>query len=156
MSEKDVLKPKDEHFCSLVASGVELGDAYIATHPAAANWKKISANNKGYDLAKRPKVAARIQELRDALSDKVKKEFVFDTQMAIKILARIAISKTESTTQVIAATKALIELLGLAAPKKVAADITSSDGSMSTKPTIDVTKLSNSALEELLNAKVDV
>jgi len=148
---KKKLTEMQEKFCVSVASGKSLTESYIASYPKAANWKREVAQNKGHDLSKKEHIAERINEVKQALKEKVEAGFIWTQQDSVKGLAEIA-KYEERASDRISAIKELNSLLGLSAPKKI--DHGSSDGSMSPQPTIDMSKLSDSALEEIMNAKI--
>lgn len=129
---KKELSKEQEEFCVAVANGSSLVDAYVAAFPKSANWKRESAQNKGHELSKRDYIAERIQEIKRPLKEKVEKEFIYTKEMAVKVLAKISLDQNNKNQDIISATKALIDLLGLAAPpatQKI--DHSSSDGTMS-------------------------
>lgn len=128
---KKELSKEQEEFCVAVANGSSLVDAYISAFPKSANWKRESAQNKAYALSKNESIIERIQEIKRPLKEKAEKEFIYTKEDAVKVLARISLDKNNEckNQDIISATKALIDLLGLAAPKKI--DHSSSDGTMS-------------------------
>lgn len=77
---------------------------------------------------------------------------LWERRQSIAILAVIATDENARSSDRIAAVHLLNVMHGYNMPQKIAHS--SADGSMTTEPTIDVTKLSDSALAEILAAKV--
>ena len=154
-AKKKELSIRHEKFCAAVARGDALVDAYIASYPKASKWDRNAAYNKGHELAKKSDVSRRIDELkaefREALKIDAEKKFVWTHENSVKVLAQIAVKGKSESARVSAVGK-LNEMLGFNAPKKL--DHSSSDGSMTPQPVIDMSKLSDSALEEIMNAKI--
>lgn len=92
--------PKSEKFAQLVASGKSLTDAYVESRPNAI-MRRTTAHKRASELAQRPDVKARIEELRAPIIKQVQKDFKYtiDTAMAeielAKVLAR-ALAKPET------------------------------------------------------------
>lgn len=146
------LNEAQEKFCTNVASGRSFTESYIASYPKAEKWKREVAQNRGYDLAKKPHIAERINEIKQALKEKSEKEFIWTQEDSVRMLSEIAKFEDKASDR-IAAIKELNSLLGLTAPKKLSVDNISSDGSMSPKPLIDATKLPDNVLKMILEAK---
>lgn len=137
-----------EIFAKAIVAGKTQADAYREAYPASLKWKDDSVHHKASEMARDVQVLSRVEELRK----EVTKEFVWDRVMSLKVLAKIAAGKTAKDSDKIAAIKELNNMCAFNAPQKL--DHTSSDGTMTPRPTIDMTKLSDSALEEIMNAKV--
>lgn len=144
------LTPPQEVFCVSVAEGKSYIDAYIAAYPHAVKWKRPSAHNKGSALAKRGEIEARITELKSSLAKKIEKKFVWTRQHSIETLALIA-RKGEKEAARVSAIKELNTMLGYHAPQKM--DLTSSDGTMASRPALNVKKLPDNILKALLEAR---
>lgn len=62
MSELDNVK--HETYAQGLAAGMSQKDAYKAAYPRAENWKDQTVYNKSSELARRPEVIERVQELQ--------------------------------------------------------------------------------------------
>jgi len=152
MEEKKAkLNEAQEKFCVNVAGGKSLIDSYRDAYPKSAGWQRQTIYNKSGELSKKEQIVQRIDEIKQSLKEKVEKEFIWRQEDSIKILSDIARYEDKASDR-ISAIKELNSLLGLSAPKKL--DHSSSDGSMTPQPVIDMSKLSDSALEEIMNAKI--
>lgn len=136
-----------EIFAQAIVAGESQSDAYIKAHPAAKKWKKESVHTEAYDMLRDEKVVARLAELRK----KSEAENEWSRNKSIQVLINIALNAKLDGDKIKAVDK-LNVMLGYNAPQKV--DLTSSDGTMSPKPPIlDVSKLSEQAMREFLNAR---
>lgn len=153
--QNNKLSKTHEVFCQSVVNGLSFVESYIKAFPKAEKWKREVAQNRGCEFAKKPHIAERINELRQAMQEKAKKKFEWDKDKSVKVLASIALNTDYRESARVSAVKAINELLGLNAPTTSKIDHTSEDGSMTPKPVVDVTKLSDSALEELFNARIE-
>lgn len=129
--QNNKLSEKHEIFCQAVVNGISFVDAYIKAFPKAANWKREAAQNKGSDFSKKPHIAERIIELREAMQEKSKKKFAWDQDKSVKVLASIALNTEYRESARVSAVKAINELLGLNAPSTSKIDHSSEDGTMS-------------------------
>lgn len=55
---------RHETFCRAILEGKTQRAAYIDAYPAAKKWQFGTLDNRAWELAKRPEVAARIDELK--------------------------------------------------------------------------------------------
>jgi phage terminase small subunit len=137
-------------FAKAIVEGKTQAEAYRLAYPTSTKWRADHVHTKAYEMAKDEHVLSRIEELRK----EVTKEFVWERVMSLKVLAKVATDKTSKDSDKVAAVKVLNAMYGYDAPQKAVIDHTSSDGTMTPRPTIDMTKLSDSALEEIMNAKI--
>lgn len=137
-----------EIFAKAIVAGKTQADAYREAYPKSLKWTPDTLHHRAHEMAKNGKVMDRIDELRK----EVTKEFVWTRVMSLKVLAKIAANNQSKDSDKINAVKELNTLCGFNAPQKL--DHTSSDGTMTPRSTIDMSKLSESALEEIMNAKV--
>jgi phage terminase small subunit len=138
------LTPKQEQFARLY---VELGSASEAYRRAydvkdgKASWIASEASKTLHD----PNVTQRVQDIRDRLEE----EAIWKRLDSLKVLSNIALQAEKDSDKV----SAIKELNSMQGWKKQTIDVTSSDGSMTPKPVIDATKLSDSTLAEILAAQ---
>lgn len=127
------MKAKEERhrtFAKHIVDGMSQSDAYRAVYPRSQKWKAQAVHNKAYELANSGEVKVMIAELKK----EVLKEFVWEREASLKVLASIALSKSSKGSEKVSAIKELNVMCGYNAPSKM--DLTSSDGSMSPKKDI--------------------
>lgn len=119
-SDMSNLTPKQETFAELY---VDLGSAAEAYRRAyGSKGKPETCQREGHKLTQDPKIAARIQEIRDQLAEKA----LWKRLNSVEVLSGIAL-KGEKDSDKVAAVKALNSMYGW---DKQTVDHTSSDGSM--------------------------
>lgn len=59
-----MLNDRQELFCQEVVKGAALKRAYITAYPRAKSWKDTTVDSRASNFAKKPQIAARIEELR--------------------------------------------------------------------------------------------
>ena len=128
--KKKRLSSKNEKFCTLVAGGDSLTDAFKKVNPHAENWLLKSVCNSASRLARREDVAERLKELEMKTEKEFIKEFVVEKSHTAKVMAKITIDPEAKDSDKIAACKALNDMYGYNSPSKSNVDHTSSDGSM--------------------------
>jgi hypothetical protein len=144
MSYDVKLTEKESEFCRLlVYDRLPQYKAYMEAFGA----NKSTAPAEASHLVRKERVQAEIQRLRDEKSKDAEWEFM-DSIYALKGV----IACPEKHSDLVNAVKEINKMLGL---DKVTIDHTSSDGSMTPKSAIDVSKLPNDVLEAILNAKPD-
>ena len=84
---------RHEAFAQGVAAGKSKTDAYKAVYPRAEAWKDQTVYNKASDLAKRPEVQERVEELQQSATS----ETVLTIAGRKELLSRIALDECEST-----------------------------------------------------------
>ena len=146
----DDLTPKEIQACQMFALGVSRDEVIKHAYPYTKEWEKKAISSKAYQFMNRKSVKKLIRQLKeDAMArhritvDDLIDELEEHRQIAISI-------ETPQLSAANAATMGKAKLLGF---DKNVIDHTSSDGSMTPKSSIDPTKLSNSAMEEILNAR---
>lgn len=145
------LTPKQEAFALAyfeTSSGAEAyRRAYDVSENARDEWIYVEASQ----LLDNPKVARRLQELRD----KAETLSIFTRHKAMEELeeARLLAKDEKQAAAMTGATNAKIKLLGLDKPQRL--DLSSTDGSMTPNAGIDLSKLSDAAMAEILNAASD-
>ena len=145
MAEYNVeLTEKASEFCRLIV--FERESQYRA-HMRAFGTTKATAPAEASKLMKRENIKAEIARLRDMKSQDA--EWTFDD--SVQELKGVIMNPENQTVKV----NALKEINRMFGWDKRVVDHTSSDGSMTPKPTIDPSKLSTETLEELLNARVE-
>ena len=147
-NKKSSTAERHEIFAQAIADGLHQIEAYKKAYPAAEKWKPNSVYSKASKLARDDKILARVEQLKA----KLEKEFLWDSQKSVELLAEIATDECEKTCNRISAIDKLNAMHGFNAPQKSIIDHTSSDGTMASAPPIDFTKMSESALKELLDA----
>lgn len=140
------LTPRQEKFAEAIAIGANQSDAYRMAYPVSMAWKAASVHNKASAMAKNGDVLARVEKLKEqtvALS-------IWRRQQSIEVLSEIALDQSMKPNDRITAVDKLNVMHGYNARDKE----DSAANQLASKPTIDVTKLSSSALKEFLNAKI--
>ena len=145
------LTPKQEKFAQCVADGMTQADAYRAAYDCGAATKPETIQNKAHELMKNGEVAARVEELRNHLSELA----LWTRADSVRILAEIASggegSGAPKPAERVSAVKELNAMHGW---HKQIIDHTSSDGSMSpAKPAKDLTDEELAAELEKLGEK---
>ena len=72
--QNNKLSKTHEVFCQSVVNGLSFVESYIKAFPKAGKWKREVAQNRGCEFAKKPHIASRINELRQAMQEKAKKK----------------------------------------------------------------------------------
>jgi len=114
-----MLTEQRERFAQAVAAGMSYTDAYLATYKTK---NRRSAGLRSSDLAARPEVKKRIQEIRQELAD----EFIWSRDQSVAILAEIATNTKAGNGDRISAVKELNAMHGFNAPveHKVSGNVT--------------------------------
>ena len=110
-------------------------------------WKDESVHPKASQMAKNATVLTRIEQLRKELADKI----LWSREESVKVLKEIATNEAYKGSERTAATKELNAMFGYNSPVKI--DHTSTDGTMTPRPALDVSKLSEATMKELLEAR---
>ena len=137
------LTKKQERFAQLYVELGNASEAYRQAYDTSAPAQRVHVEACG--LLKHPKVARRVQDLKDELEERA----LWRRVKSVKVLAEIA-EQGEKDSDRVNAVKALNSMHGW---DKQTIDHTSSDGSMTPKPAIDASQLSDAALQELINAR---
>ncbi|CDQ53006.1 TPA: terminase small subunit [Klebsiella pneumoniae] len=126
------LTPKQEAFCQAYIETGNASEAYRTAY-AADKMKPESINRKAKELLDNGKIAARVAELQGEI--KQRHNVTVDSLLAELEEARKAAlaAETPQSSAAVAATMGKAKLVGL---DKQIVDHTSSDGSMTPKPTI--------------------
>jgi hypothetical protein len=140
------LTNRQEVFAQAIAGGACQSKAYRLAFPSSNNWKPESVHNKASALARNGEVLARVEILKKEMAVQA----LWKRQQSIQVLIHIA-DTSEKASEIIAAVKVLNVMHGYDMPERI--DHTSAKGNMILKPAIDVSKLSESTLAEILAAK---
>jgi phage terminase small subunit len=136
------LTPKQEQFAQLY---VELGSAAEAYRRAyKSKGKPETCQRTGHECLHNPKVAARIQDIRDEIAERG----LWKRLKSVEVLSGVALNGEKDSDRV-SAVKALNAMYGWDAPVKV--DHTTK-GKEIHQP-IDASKLSDTALQELISVR---
>lgn len=152
MTKKEEIKKKPsqtdriEIFAQAIVSGKTQADAYRLAYPTSLKWKDDSVHHKASEMARDVQVLARLAELRKA----VEKKALWSIEESVKILKEIATGDSYKGSERTAATKELNAMFGY---NKFNIDHSSTDGTMTPKPALDVSKLSEQSMKELLAAR---
>ena len=112
------LTAKQEKFCQAIADGMNQSDAYRSAYNAS-NMKLETVNSKAYELSKNGQVAARVAELRKAISDKI----LWTREKSVSVLAEIAEQEKAKAGEKVSAVKELNAMHGFLAPTKHEVDL---------------------------------
>ena len=129
---------------------VETGNASEAYRRAynAENMKQESIAVRACELLAHSKIAVMVSEMRKELAERA----MWDREDSVRVLAAIATEDQDAPHAArVSAIKEINAMFGYNAPAKV--DHTSSDGSMSPRAGLDISKLSTAAMAEILAAK---
>lgn len=140
------LTSKQEKFAEAIAMGANQSDAYRMAYPVSMAWKAASVHNKASAMAKHGEVLARVEKLKVqtmALS-------VWSKQQSIDVLAAIAMNENIKASDRITAVDKLNVMYGYNVPDKADNEV----NQPASKPVIDFSKLSDSALKEILEARI--
>ena len=112
------LTPKQERFCQCIADGMSQADAYRNAFDVKPMTKPETVQESASRLMKDPKVSARVQVLRDMLTEKA----IWTREDSARVLSEIALGHDEQgkTSDRVAAVKELNAMHGFNAPTKVA------------------------------------
>ena len=143
------LTPKQEAFCLAYLETGNASEAYRRSYDAK-NMKPDTITVKASELLSNGNISVRLAELRAPIIAKA--QLTVQDLLAELEEARQLALQTESAAPAVSATMGKAKLLGL---DKQVIDHTSSDGSMTPKPAIDASKLSDQALAEILALKDD-
>lgn len=122
------LTVKQSNFIDGVMSGLSDAAAYRASYNVE-NMKPLSINRKAHELRHKVNIAAMIEERKAELAQKQ----LWTREKSVERLSTIAEDDLSKDTDKIASVKELNAMHGYNAPQKH--DLTSSDGSMTPKPT---------------------
>ena len=111
------LTPKQERFAQEVASGKSQTEAYRIAFNVRPTTKPESVQVSACKLMGEPKVTQRVQELREAATERL----VWTIQDSLDVLASIAKGKDEDAkpSDKVNAVKAINAMYGIDAPSKV-------------------------------------
>ena len=129
---------------------VETGNASEAYRRAynAENMKQESIAVRACELLAHSKVSVMVSEMRKELAERT----MWEREDSVRVLAAIATEDQDAPHAArVSAIKEINAMFGYNAPAKV--DHTSSDGSMSPRAGLDISKLSTAAMAEILAAK---
>ena len=142
------LTAKQEKFCQGIADGLTQADAYRAAY-GAGSMKAETIYSRASELMADGKVTARVGELRGKLATKA----LWTREMSVQgLVAAYKVAKeVRSASGMTGAVKELNAMHGYNAPVKAEVDHRSTDGSMT--PKLDLSKLSDTALSEILAAR---
>jgi hypothetical protein len=143
------LTNKQEKFAEAIAMGVSQSEAYRMAYPVSLAWKAASVHNKASAMAKNGEVLARVEKLKVQTMALL----VWHRQRSIDVLAAIATDESIKASDRIAAVDKLNHMQGFYKLQNQG-DALANDPSAPPKPVIDVKKLSDSALKELIDARV--
>ena len=131
---------------------VETGNASEAYRRAynADNMQQITVTKRASELLARGDIAGMVQQLKDKATER--HEITVDSLVNELEEARLAALGAENpqSAAAVSATMGKAKLMGL---DKQILDLKSSDGSMTPRAALDVSKLSASAMAEILAAK---
>ena len=146
--EKELkLTIKQEAFARAYVETGNASEAYRRAYNAENMKQESIAVNASKTLA-RANVALMVSEMRKELAERA----MWEREDSVRVLSEIATKDQDAPHAArVSAIKEINAMFGYNAPAKV--DHTSSDGSMSPNPTIDVSKLSTETLAELMAAK---
>jgi len=142
------LTGRQEKFARAIAEGKNQSEAYREVYSKSCSWEPEALHNRAYELAKNSDVLVRIKELRAEIIENA----AWKRQESIQLLINIVHTAVRDSDK-IRAIRELNLMHGYNEPVKI--DHTSSDGSMSPKPVIDWSKVSESALAEVLAARIE-
>ena len=140
------LTPKQERFCQCIADGMSQADAYRNAFDVKPTTKPETVQESASRLMKDPKVSARVQVLRDMLTEKA----IWTREDSARVLSEIALGHDEQgkTSDRVAAVKELNAMHGFNAPTKVAQ--TDSQGN-----DIKPSDINAELVEKLINKLID-
>lgn len=153
MTKKEEIKKKPsqsdriEIFAQAIVAGKTQSDAYRAAYPASQKWKDEAVHPKASEMAKNDTVLIRMKELRAALQEKA----LWTIEESVKLIKEIATDYSYKGSERMSALKELNAMFGYNSPVKI--DHSSTDGTMTPKPALDVSKLSEATMKELLEAR---
>lgn len=140
---------KQEAFCLVYIETGNASEAYRSAYKCE-RMKPETINRAAKQLLDNPKIATRIAELRAPIMER--HNVTVDSLIKELEEARTAALGAEiaQSSAAVAATMGKAKLCGL---DKQIIDLTSTDGSMATKQTLDTSKLTTEQLNALLNAR---
>jgi len=153
MTKKEEIKKKSsqtdriEIFAQAIVSGKTQADAYRAAYPASQKWKDEAVYPKASEMAKNDTVLVRIEQLRKELAATA----LWTIEESVKLIKEIATDYSYRGSERMSALKELNAMFGYNSPVKI--DHSSTDGTMTPKPVLDVSKLSEATMKELLEAR---
>lgn len=153
MTKKEEIKKKPsqtdriEIFAQAIVSGKTQAAAYRAAYPTSLKWKDDSVHHKASEMARSAQVLSRIEEIRAALKEKA----LWTIEESVKLIKEIATDYSYRGSERMSALKELNAMFGYNSPVKI--DHSSTDGTMTPKPVLDVSKLSEATMKELLEAR---
>ena len=107
------LTPKQEKFCQEVASGKSLADAYRAAYNSS-RMKPETIRRKAFDVMNNGNVTARVEKLKQELSEKQ----LWTREMSVKALIRVYADKDAPATAKVSAVKELNNMHGYYEPTR--------------------------------------
>ncbi|MBC8718813.1 terminase small subunit [Ochrobactrum sp. Marseille-Q0166] len=127
------LTPKQEAFALTFFETGNAAEAYRRSYDVSENAKDQWIYVEACQLLDNPKITLRLQELREH----AERHSIYTRQQALDEYetARQLAFKTGNPSAVVSAVNGKVKLFGLEAPVKAKVDHTSSDGSMTPKPT---------------------
>lgn len=147
----DSLTQKQEAFALAYFETGNAAEAYRRAYDVAENARDSWVYVEACQLLDHPKIALRLQELQD----QAVRLSIFTRQKALEELeeARLLAIQSGAPAAAVSATNGKVKLFGLDAPSRIRAEVTGKDGAP--LQTIDPTKMSVSALRELMEALPD-
>lgn len=144
--KKPSLTDRIEIFARAIVAGKTQSDAYRLAYPVSVKWKDESVHPKASEMAKNDTVLTRIAELRKKIEEKV----LWSIEESVKILKEIATDESYRGSERTSAVKELNAMFGYNSSIKI--DHSSTDGSMTPRPVLDASTLSDQTMKELLEA----
>ena len=138
---------KQEAFARAYVETGNASEAYRRSYNAE-NMKQESIAVRACELLAHSKIAVMVSEMRKELAERT----MWEREDSVRVLAAIATEDQDAPHAArVSAIKEINAMFGYNAPAKV--DHTSSDGSMSPRAGLDISKLSTAAMAEILAAK---
>jgi len=148
---KEALTQKQEAFARAFFECGNAAEAYRQAYDVEPNARDGWLYVEACQLLDNPKVALRLKSLRE----QAERISIYNRQKALEEYeeARKLALDIENPSAAVAAVNGKVKLLGLEAPAKAKMDLSSSDGTMTPKPGLDMSKLSDAALAEIVAAR---
>ena len=143
LDENMSLTPKQERFAKCIADGMTQADAYRTAYDAV-RMKPTSIHVNASKLMADANISRRVKEIRGTLEKKA----LWTREMSVKAL--VTAYKEGNPGVKVSAVKELNAMHGFNAPQRV--EVSGTDGGPIEVQTIDTSKLSTAALEEIMAA----
>lgn len=108
------MTPKQERFCSEIASGKSQADAYRAAFDAE-NMKAATVHKRASELMSNGEITGRVDELRGELAKKA----LWTREMSVKALVRVYAERDTPAAVKVSAVKELNAMHGYNAPTEL-------------------------------------